>query len=239
MTNPWDRLADVFAPSSPPHDLPADVADNVMLAWPPVLAFLEQHAPRAGTVLDFGCGGGWFAGELARRGYAVTGLDSSAAMIEGARKAYGATVRYLHGDLRCADGLGTYDVVTSIMTVQFLADASEALRVLCDRVRPEGVLALVVHNPDYVRAWLPAGTRYVGFDSADAPRHGRLDFGSYGSVALHVRTAEEYDTLARSNGMRPAVRESPPFTEDFLRRYPPESGAPTHVSEYLILGYIR
>jgi SAM-dependent methyltransferase len=57
--------------------------------------------PPGGSVLDVGCGTGRHSVELARRGYAVTGIDLSSAMLAQAVAAAGAagvTVEWLHRD---------------------------------------------------------------------------------------------------------------------------------------------
>lgn len=238
-SNPWDALAAVFSGEFSLEHLSPDAADNVCLAWPPLLTFLEEHVARGAEVLDFGCGGGWFAAELAHRGYRVTAMDASAAMIEQARRFCTSDVRFLVGDLDSASRSGPFAAVTSLMTLEFIADVGEAMRVLSAAVAPGGALALAVHNPEYVRAWARADSRYVGFDSVSGAQHGRLHFGEHGSVSMHVRTGDEYDALAHRFGLRPVLRLSPPFTPEFLRRFPPDPAAPTHISEYLILGYLR
>ncbi len=237
--DPWDQLAAVFSGAFSPDTLAADAADNVLLAWPPLLAFLEDHVAAGERVLDFGCGGGWFAGELASRGFDVTGVDASAAMIARAEQHCGQRARFMTGDLDSVRDLGSVSAVTSVMTLQFLSDAGDAVRVLAERLHPGGALAIAVHNPEYVKTWLPLNSRYLGFDSHENPRVGFVSFGPYGTVPLHLHSAEEYDAFAQAAGLQPAMRVSPPFTEEFLRRYPPEPEAPTHVSEYLILGYTR
>ena len=47
----------------------------------------ELHIPPGGTVFDVGCGTGRHSIELARRGYAVTGLDLSSEMLARAATA--------------------------------------------------------------------------------------------------------------------------------------------------------
>jgi SAM-dependent methyltransferase len=51
-----------------------------------LLALFRRHGVRRGSVVDLACGAGGWARELARRGYAVTGVDISPAMIALARK---------------------------------------------------------------------------------------------------------------------------------------------------------
>ena len=61
----------------------------------------ELHLPAGGSVLDVGCGTGRHAIELARRGYAVTGLDLSSAML--ARAADAARAEKVHIEWLRAD----------------------------------------------------------------------------------------------------------------------------------------
>lgn len=56
---------------------------------PPVAAELDRiSGGKPLRVLDLGCGNGYVAAELARRGHTVVGIDSSADGIEVAREAY-------------------------------------------------------------------------------------------------------------------------------------------------------
>lgn len=66
---------------------------------------LEELAlPPGGSLLDVGCGTGRHAVELARRGYAVTGLDLSTEMLAcaaTAARAAGVEVNWIHADATC------------------------------------------------------------------------------------------------------------------------------------------
>ncbi len=234
--DPWDALVDLFV-GEVEGDLSPTAADNVLIAWPPILQFIEANVGAGSSVLDFGCGGGQFANELHSRGYVVTAVDRSPAMIERARAAFGSTVKFQRGGIEALDFEGQFDCVTSIMTLDFIEDVAGALLALSRRLMTGGVMAIAVHNPRYVRNWIATGHTYVGFDAASEPKRGFLDFGSGQTVAMYLRSANEYNALTKANGMEQVLQVAPPFTDEFLRLYPQDG--PTNDSEYLILGYRR
>ncbi len=64
--------------------------------------FTERGVFPGATLLDAGCGTGRYAGELARRGYAVEGVDRSSELIDTARQSvrgHGNSVSFRVGDL--------------------------------------------------------------------------------------------------------------------------------------------
>ena len=95
-------------------------------------------------VLDAGCGTGRVAIELARRGYAVVGVDADAAMLDAAR-AKESEVAWIRADL---SALGshlddTYDAVLLAGNVMIMLEPgseSLVLRHLSDRLADEGLL---------------------------------------------------------------------------------------------------
>ena len=80
------------------------------------------------TLLDVGCGSGWFTRRFAaENGWNVTGLDRDPAMLDFAR-AHGRNERYLEGDARAlpfADA--SFDRVIAIASLCFVADERRAL----------------------------------------------------------------------------------------------------------------
>jgi SAM-dependent methyltransferase len=91
----WERFFDAHAPSYDDNEFTKNTAEEVNF-------LIEELAlPRGAAILDVGCGTGRHAVELARRGYAVTGLDLSAEMLGRAATAAEAArvrVEWIHSD---------------------------------------------------------------------------------------------------------------------------------------------
>ncbi|MFI6642750.1 class I SAM-dependent methyltransferase [Streptomyces sp. NPDC050504] len=110
----------------------------------PLLSF----APGA-RILDLCCGPGVFTVPLARRGFDVTGVDRSPAMLERARKRAadaGAAPAYVRADMREYAQPGAFDVVLNMFTsfgyFEDPADNSRALRTMHDSLVPGGTVLL-------------------------------------------------------------------------------------------------
>lgn len=102
-------------------------------------------------LLDFGCGIGRVARDLARRGAKVTGLDVSPAMIDEAERR-GGPVRYLVGNGHDLSGLadGSFDIVLAADSFPYLVASdliARHLREMARVLRPGG--SLVVFNWSY------------------------------------------------------------------------------------------
>jgi SAM-dependent methyltransferase len=217
---PWDALSDYFDTSKDDAAIPAGAADNILIAWPVILDFLASVASELRSVraLDLGCGAGGFAHRLRQLGAEVTGLDPSPAMIAKARAAYGEAVDWRVGDASLLRTLPPFGVITSIMAIQFVADLDSLFADLAAALEPNGVLAIAVHNPAYFQG-------------------DTLRFSNGVAVPIFIRTAADYHAVARANGFEPRLEAYPPFTADFLARYPEHAGG--DAPEYLILGYRR
>jgi SAM-dependent methyltransferase len=131
-TSLWDSPADAYA-EQPQVDWFDDFFDRYLPQ--------DLHGRR---VLDLGCGHGWFAAALARRGADITAVDGSERLLEIARDRHPGPT-YRHVDLS-RDGIGgTYDVVVALMSLMDLADL--------DRVRPTvapgGVLVATILHPAF------------------------------------------------------------------------------------------
>ncbi len=92
-----------------------------------LLASLLRARPGQ-TLLDVGCGTGWFSRRFAAQGLAVAGLDADPAALVFARDRPGPAVRYVEGDARrlpFADG--SFDLVVSVAALCFVDDWRGAL----------------------------------------------------------------------------------------------------------------
>ncbi|OIO55046.1 MAG: class I SAM-dependent methyltransferase [Alphaproteobacteria bacterium CG_4_10_14_0_2_um_filter_63_37] len=115
------------------------------------LAQIEQalgFAPTGGKALDVGCGaGGRVIRLLQDRGFAVTGVDVSRAMVDLARAAH-PEHRFFHHDIATWQNDEPFDLIVAWDSLFHLPLAlhPRVLTQLCDWLRPQGVLIYTFGN---------------------------------------------------------------------------------------------
>ncbi|EKN00839.1 MULTISPECIES: bifunctional 2-polyprenyl-6-hydroxyphenol methylase/3-demethylubiquinol 3-O-methyltransferase UbiG [Acidocella] len=167
----FDALAarwwDARGPMRPLHML-----NPVRAGW--VAQRVRRAKGEGVSILDVGCGAGLLAEALAKDGFAVTGLDAGAEVIDVARghaQGQGLNITYRHGT---AEGLAaegaSFPVVTALEIIEHVADPLEFLKSLRALLAPGGVLFLSTLNrtpqsyavakfgAEYVLRLLPVGT---------------------------------------------------------------------------------
>jgi demethylmenaquinone methyltransferase/2-methoxy-6-polyprenyl-1,4-benzoquinol methylase len=160
---------ELFAPLGPTYDR---VGAALSLGQDPLWRrFLVSRIPAdGGRVLDVATGTGLVAAELARRGYAVTGVDQSPQMLERARQRFGSRVELVEAS---AESLpfedARFDHLTFTYLMRYVEDPGAALHELARVVRPGGAVASLefglprgLARPAwelYVRAGLPLAGR--------------------------------------------------------------------------------
>ena len=130
---------------------------------------------RVRSVLDLGCGTGNHALRLARRGYAVTGVDLSPDMLRLARAKgvdAGVGVEWREGDVRSVDAGGPFDAALLMFAVLGYQHRNEdvlaTFRNIRRHLRPGGLLAFDAWYGPGVLAD-PPGSRSRLVETADGP----------------------------------------------------------------------
>jgi 2-polyprenyl-3-methyl-5-hydroxy-6-metoxy-1,4-benzoquinol methylase len=137
---------------------------------------LKLTKPRGKLALDLCCGPGRCSIALARRGFAVTGVDRTRHLLNQARLRAAAArvqIEWVQADMRDFVRPGTFDLVLSMFTsFGYFDDKREDLIVLGNifaSLRPGGVCCIDVVSKEYLaRAFqptvcetLPDGTRLI------------------------------------------------------------------------------
>ncbi|QSP96597.1 malonyl-ACP O-methyltransferase BioC [Marinobacter salinisoli] len=103
----------------------------------------ERHSPA--SVLDLGCGTGWFSRVLSQVPCVkdVTGVDLSAGMVEQARQQGGAQLSWLVADAeRLPFPDQSFDIVFSNLMIQWCSDPRPVLRQCRRLLKPGGQLMI-------------------------------------------------------------------------------------------------
>jgi ubiquinone/menaquinone biosynthesis C-methylase UbiE len=112
-------------------------------------SWLEGRLPATGRrALDLGCGTGRHAVLLAQRFDQVDAVDLSGPMVALARtRRARPNITYRQGDLQGVGGPGSYDFVTSVLTLHHVPDLHAALSHIKGLVAPGGRIVLVDQHP--------------------------------------------------------------------------------------------
>jgi len=143
-----------------------------------LLARHVNEAPGA-SVIDVGCGTGWFSRRFTAVGFNVTGVDIDAASVEFARSRSDGQSSFLVGDARqLAFPDRSFDYAISVTTLCFVDDWPRALREIVRVARRGWAIGLLNRH------------------SALWRQKGRSNDGSY--AGAHWHTAREVREVARS-----------------------------------------
>jgi SAM-dependent methyltransferase len=122
---------------------------NALYERPAVLSLLPSLTGL--TILDAGCGSGWYAQHFLENGAArVLCVDVSQKMAAAARTRLGTRAQVLNADLAepltfAADG--EFDLIAAPLVLHYLADWTPTLLEFHRVLRPGGILAFSTHHP--------------------------------------------------------------------------------------------
>ena len=134
--DPYDRLAPAYDVLSAGYD-----HEHWLTA---LVALARGHGLHGRRVLDVGCGTGSSVLPLLSQGFAVTGVDRSAGMLEVARERLGEAIELVQADMRELPCLGAFDLVACLDDgVNHLltgADLQAALASMARNLAPGGLV---------------------------------------------------------------------------------------------------
>jgi SAM-dependent methyltransferase len=233
----WDLLGSCsFNAHVHDDDIDPRFADNMIIAWPPILKLIQSTYPpnKNVRVLDYGCGTGGFCKKLHTVGYSVVGIDSSKGMIKTAKHHSASDISYFLGDYAVLPSLGKFQIIVTIMTLPFIDNLREVLRIFSNAILPGGLLIIVDFNKEWIKECLKIPVYFSDFNSIDDPTFGMMTHENC-KTPVYIRDIHDYDQLMISNNIEKILHIHPPFTKEFIHKYP--NYKPVHISEYLILGY--
>ena len=189
--------------------------------------YLNQYLPARGAILEIGAATGRYSHQLASRGYAVTAVDLSAALIEQSKKriiddGLEAQVRFVVADARELSGVAgnEFDAVLMMGPLYHLImedDRQLALKQAFDRLREGGIIFssflsrfgimgdLLKNVPSWiedqaeVRSLLERGRR-----PDDYPRGGFRGYFAHVSEVAPLHETVGFQTIAVA-GVEPAI----------------------------------
>lgn len=119
-----------------------------------VTALLETLLPQGARIIEAGCGGGFFAAELERRGYRVTGADLNPGAARFARDRGLRHALAFDAGRTWPIASGAFDGFLMLDVVEHVEDDGRCLAEACRALRPGGAgVVLVPAHPALFSAW--------------------------------------------------------------------------------------
>lgn len=166
------------------------------------------HPPTSpGHALDAACGTGRQSGWLQALGHAVTGVDTTPAMLEVARRTH-PQVRYLEGDLRALPvDDGSFDLVVATLAVTHVTELDQVISEFARVLVPGGQAVIVDVHPVQVLL----GAHVMVASTTAAPGI---------TVRNHMHLPSRYLAEFKRVGLRVEQCLEPPFDEKAAAELP-------------------
>jgi 2-polyprenyl-3-methyl-5-hydroxy-6-metoxy-1,4-benzoquinol methylase len=139
------------------------------------LAFVIAALEPGSTVLDVGCGGGWFSAALAREGFSVAGFDVAEEPVRRARARCADLEFHVVRGAELPFGAGTFAAAWMGEVLEHVQDGLELLAEVARVLGPGGRLVLTTPDHGWARRlWLGVSRR--AFEGHFEPRSDHLRF---------------------------------------------------------------
>ena len=237
----WNNLSQYFNTYKKDDEIEAGAADNILIAWPVIIDFIKNHFanPQESRALDYGCGTGSFCLELSSLGFDTTGIDYSEEMIKTAKTNISSNIKFIVGETKDVHNIakeeGMFDLIVSIMALQFIENIDKAFKDLSKSLSKGGYLCFAVFNQDWARECIEKKILFHHLSNTKTADELVMDFGNERKVKVFNRGSKEYDSILRTLGFKKILEAYPPFTSQYIEKYKP--AMPTDVPEFMILGY--
>ncbi len=178
-------------------ELPDVAPEHFALRRDFLLETLEPHA----RVIDVGCGAGWFAGELARAGFAVVGVEVAHEPVRRARERFPELEFLVVSGRTLPFSAGAFDAAWLGEVLEHVVDGIGLLEEVVRVMAPGGRLAL--STPDHGRRLrLALGLSRRAFERHFEPRSDHLRFFTGRTLrALLEACGFEQIVIGRSSGV--------------------------------------
>lgn len=181
-------------------------AFNVQLTQP-IISLLA--ASSAVSVLDLGCGNGWFSAVLGRCGFDVTGADANEGRLGVARSRH-PDLAFLRHDVmdRWAGGQRRFDALVAIDFVDHLVQPRRLFDTALEALAPGGLLVVTAPYHGYLKnlAIAMSGRFDLRWEALDS--EGRLKFFSPTTLMALMAESGFRDQRLQRVGRVPALARS-------------------------------
>lgn len=192
-----------LADGQPPG--PRPIHDHITRPVVQRLVKAEAH-----TVLDLGCGNGWFTGALDRCGFDVTGADHNEAELQIARQHY-PHVRLHQMDLmRPLDSslMHRFDAVVAIDLIDHVPLPRKLIEAALCALRPGGLLVVTATFHGYTKNLVLALTGRFDLRWEPLLDHGRMKFFSRSTLSALLSEFDLHDVHFQTVGRIPMFARS-------------------------------
>lgn len=122
------------------------------------LSLAKKYVPDGASILEFGCGSGHTAAQLANLGHKLTCLDVSQGMVNKARETFesaGHQADFFHGVLDdLPDDCGPFDAIMAFGVMDYIEDHPATFNRIAQLLKPGGICLLSFTNAGSPLRWV-------------------------------------------------------------------------------------